>query len=1405
MERGFLSSGDKKKKKKEGVSATPNDVYPIIDGIAKCVTNIDGTINLPKSIMRKAVRNVMNDKHKVVKPTKDGGSASKVSFEAVGISNAKPASPMAFANVNSPKTGCSFASMLWPNDTSNKVHFRTLVNEERVKSVDCVLPKAATAKVKGRYENSILGFFLGKDPSFPVVQQYVSNTWRKFGFERITRNNDGVYLFKFATKSGEVTKVPIWKMYNVLVLTYSEDGLSLLGTQIGKPIMLDAFTSYVCMESCGRISFARDLIEIDAVVGLKKEVTMDIPEKEGDGYIKEVVQVEYDWKPPHCVNCKSFGHDTSLCPKRVREESRKKNKGANFGGISLNKPKSKVMWQQKKGVDAKSNSTSLSTSSNAVGNDKGVSNPDLNTSNPFDVLNVDGDDMGESETQPKVSEYVNSDLNENRMEASKTSSSKSVYGDDHKDKNISSPTVLKKWDFINEDDTTDDKDVFTSYGGYVGGGNQLKDVDFDFYEGYADQVVDLDGALKEFRDFNGLTDSPRGGLFKSLHSGLIISPHSGLIKPLHSDLSDLLHSGLLYQPLSGLIIKPDSDNIANENVLAPAPTRSNDQILPFNAWLPIGKSNYVLDLQKKKRNSIFQISMDILENTNFFRAFTASASVPAIYIQYLLREALEITPIDQAHQFESPPSNDAIMDFVNALSYPEEIHFVSMMAMKNLYHPWRAILSMINQCLTCKTSGFDRPRYPVLQMLWAEDRGKKKSTSKADQSKKPATAKQPKPVTFKQSKPAPAKQLKPVKEKPIKPSPVKKAGKEQAQAEPEPEPQGEERQIPVTKKAFTWASTQLEDDISANIVCDTPSSINAESDLEEKTPEINKGEARSDPGKTPKSRLPPERVLMKKDQAGPNPGQSHVALAGPEPEPMHDDFVATVYPQVHESLKHPYEENVHMKNPLSSTGTLSSMKNIDNFTFGDQFIADKSLEDEPRNANMETEVESMVTVLIHQASSSIPPLSTPIIDLTPPKLVSSTVHKPVFTATTETITTTFPPPPPLHQSTTDPALASRFLALETICTNFKNRYKLQDKTVQEELLEEKAKSRKRRRDDQDPPSTPLKESDQSKKKKYNFDASGSKQTLAHTFSPWKTSDIREAPSSSSKQKTAPQSEHQIDDVPIPNEVHISDSDDIDATPLSKIKTKPNWLKPVPKEDRPKTPELEWAVPPNDIGKSKLGKADLEGPAYKVVRAFHSNNISIQFQMEECHLLRTDQIDLVNPKGHQVVPDVSKPLPLGGPPVNMWIKKIVIKKWVEDLQLDIESYQMKLNLTELNWDASDFLYKEDYTIMSKPRAIIYRDRNDQKKIIKENEVHKFSNGTLTRIMKRLDYMVKDFRMFKYNPGMEKRIWSKDDRRRSKEFMEAIERRLKIRRIFRSLESFVSGRLRDVNYRLILRTE
>nr|GEU37926.1 hypothetical protein [Tanacetum cinerariifolium] len=325
------------------------------------------------------------------------------------------------------------------------------------------------------------------------------------------------------------------------------------------------------------------------------------------------------------------------------------------------------------------------------------------------------------------------------------------------------------------------------------------------------------------------------------------------------------------------------NNMANENVLAPAPTRSNDQILLFVAW------------EAKTRAYHFQLDKDW---------FTLDANP--------LRQALEITPIDQAHQFESPPLGDAIMDFVNQLGYPGEIHFVSRMAVNNLYQPWRAILSMINQCLTedlrlgnlkfvpkgqddevfemkianeLITKEIRRASYykGYLEMVANHERritaekesGKKKTAPKADKPVKPAPAIQAKPATAKQPK------LKPIKEKSTKPTPLQKAGKEATR--PLPVVEGKRKAI-ITKEQVAKSLLALH------------------------TPK-RRSRAGLDLGKTLESRPSPEQVLIEEDQARPDPGQSHVALAGPNPEPMHDDFVSTVYPQVHESLKHTTEEH----------------------------------------------------------------------------------------------------------------------------------------------------------------------------------------------------------------------------------------------------------------------------------------------------------------------------------------------------------------------------------------------------------------------------------------------------------------------------------------------------------------
>nr|GEZ61471.1 hypothetical protein [Tanacetum cinerariifolium] len=61
--------------------------------------------------------------------------------------------------------------------------------------------------------------------------------------------------------------------------------------------------------------------------------------------------------------------------------------------------------------------------------------------------------------------------------------------------------------------------------------------------------------------------------------------------------------------------------------------RTNEEIVPRIRWVPIGKSNCSLDLDKKQSNPIFKMAMDLLMHTNFHRAFTASSTILSIYIQ----------------------------------------------------------------------------------------------------------------------------------------------------------------------------------------------------------------------------------------------------------------------------------------------------------------------------------------------------------------------------------------------------------------------------------------------------------------------------------------------------------------------------------------------------------------------------------------------------------------------------------------------------------------------------------------------------------------------------------------------------------------------------------------------------
>nr|GEW71270.1 retrovirus-related Pol polyprotein from transposon TNT 1-94 [Tanacetum cinerariifolium] len=103
------------------------------------------------------------------------------------------------------------------------------------------------------------------------------------------------------------------------------------------------------------------------------------------------------------------------------------------------------------------------------------------------------------------------------------------------------------------------------------------------------------------------------------------------------------------------------------------------------------------------------------------------------------------------------------------------------------------------------------------------------------------------------------------------------------------------------------------------------------------------------------------------------------------------------------------------------------------------------------------------------------------------------------------------------------------------------------------------------------------------------------------------------------------------------------------------------------------------------------------------------------------------------------------------------KRRIIRR-VEDLQLGVESYQKKLNLTKPDTYRSDLKHKEAYNAYSNPRGFIYQDKDKKNRLMRIDELHKFSDGTLTDIRTALDDRIKGIRM-QYLPQS---IWRKSDK-------------------------------------------
>ncbi|GKA28139.1 hypothetical protein Tco_0714307 [Tanacetum coccineum] len=102
--------------------------------------------------------------------------------------------------------------------------------------------------------------------------------------------------------------------------------------------------------------------------------------------------------------------------------------------------------------------------------------------------------------------------------------------------------------------------------------------------------------------------------------------------------------------------------------------------------------------------------------------------------------------------------------------------------------------------------------------------------------------------------------------------------------------------------------------------------------------------------------------------------------------------------------------------------------------------------------------------------------------------------------------------------------------------------------------------------------------------------------------------------------------------------------------------------------------------------------------------------------------------------------------------------------VEDVQLGVESYQKKLNITKPHKDFPRISVKELYMPLLDPPGVVYEDLNKKKIVMLADELYKFLDRTLKFVHDKLHHIILNFRLG-YNKEMSRRKWSAIDKRRS----------------------------------------
>ncbi|KAJ6407081.1 hypothetical protein OIU84_010571 [Salix udensis] len=178
-----------------------------------------------------------------------------------------------------------------------------------------------------QWARCMIGFFSSYKLPYHAINTLAKKAWGSHGLEQVLSMDDGFLVFRFTEDSAiaDIMEKGPWILRGLPLPLWTKQGLRLAASMIGKPLSCDEQTM-----QCSRLDDARLCVELNASFPFVHHFDVISPlTKE-----PQRVSVDYEWKPPRCESCQSFGHS---CRQREEQEARATREKENEGWRTVSK------------------------------------------------------------------------------------------------------------------------------------------------------------------------------------------------------------------------------------------------------------------------------------------------------------------------------------------------------------------------------------------------------------------------------------------------------------------------------------------------------------------------------------------------------------------------------------------------------------------------------------------------------------------------------------------------------------------------------------------------------------------------------------------------------------------------------------------------------------------------------------------------------------------------------------------------------------------------------------------------------------------------------------------------------------------------------------------------------------